>query len=436
MLPKCRFLIFMHSVKRYKPRIVDGVLREKLESKGAVLVEGAKWCGKTTTASRLAKSILYMQDPERVQQNIELAELKPSKLLEGKVPRLIDEWQLAPKLWDAVRFEVDRRDAFGQFILTGSSLPVDTSKIYHSGAGRITKLLMRPMSLFESGESNGSVSLKQLFEGKLVNGNTDIDIDRLAFLICRGGWPKALDCSEKIALAQAFDYYTVVVNTDISKADGVERNPERVERLMRSYARAIASQTNLRSIGQDLAGHELKTLSDDTVTAYISALKRIFIIEEAVAWNPNLRSKTAIRTTNTRYFTDPSVGVAALGLGSQDLIQNLHTMGLFFENLCIRDLRVYAESLNGTVYHYRDKNGLECDAVVHLRNGRYGLVEIKLGGDKAIDEGVGTLNRLSAQIDTGVMEPPAFKMIVTGLGDIAYTRKDGIHIVPVGCLRD
>ena len=411
-------------------------MREKLESKGAVLIEGAKWCGKTTTASQLAKSILYMQDPEKVRQNIELAELKPSKLLEGDAPRLIDEWQLAPKLWDTIRFEVDQRDAFGQFILTGSSVPADTSKIYHSGVGRITKLLMRPMSLFESGESNGSVSLKQLFEGKPIDGYADIDIDQLAFLVCRGGWPKALDCSEKVALAQAFDYYTVVVNTDVSKVDNVERNPERVERLMRSYARAIASQTNLRSIGQDLANHELKTLSDDTVTSYISALKRIFVIEEVAAWNPNLRSKTAIRTSNTRYFTDPSIGTAALGLGPQDLIQNLHTMGLFFENLCIRDLRVYAESLNGTVYHYRDRNGLECDAVVHLRNGQYGLVEIKLGGDKAITEGVETLNKLSAQIDTSVMKPPAFKMILTGLGNIAYTQKDGIHIVPVGCLRD
>ena len=400
------------------------------------MLEGAKWCGKTTMASQLAKSILYMQDPEKVRQNIELAELKPSKLLEGDAPRLIDEWQLAPKLWDAIRFEVDQRDAFGQFILTGSSVPADTSRIYHSGVGRITKLLMRPMSLFESGESNGSVSLKQLFECKPIDGYANIDIDQLAFLVCRGGWPKVFDCSEKVALAQAFDYYTVVVNTDVSKVDNVERNPERVERLMRSYARAIASQTNLRSIGQDLASHELKTLSDDTITSYISALKRIFVIEEVAAWNPNLRSKTAIRTTNTRYFTDPSIGTAALGLGPQDLIQNLHTMGLFFENLCIRDLQVYAESLNGTVYHYRDKNGLECDAVIHLRNGQYGLVEIKLGGDKAIAEGIETLNKLSAQIDTSVMKPPAFRMILTGLGNIAYTQKDGIHIVPVGCLMD
>lgn len=423
-------------MKQYKARIIDRLLREKLESKGAVLIEGAKWCGKTTTASQQAKSILYMQNPEKVRQNIELAELKPSKLLEGETPHLIDEWQLAPKLWDAIRFEIDQRDAFGQFILTGSSVPADISKIYHSGVGRITKLLMRPMSLFESGESNGSVSLKQLFENKPIDGYANIDIDLLAFLICRGGWPKALDCNEKVALAQAFDYYTVVVDADISNVDNVERNPERVKRLMRSYARAIASQTNLQSIGQDLVTHELKTLSNDTIAAYLEALKKIFVIEEVIAWNPNLRSKTAIRTSNTRYFTDPSIGTAALGLGPQDLIQNLHTMGLLFENLCIRDLRVYAESLNGNVYHYRDKNGLECDAVIHLRNGQYGLVEIKLGGDKAISEGAEILNKLSNQIDTNLMKAPAFKMILTGLGDIAYTRKDGIHIVPIGCLKD
>lgn len=423
-------------MKQYKARIIDRLLREKLESKGAVLIEGAKWCGKTTTASQQAKSILYMQNPEKVRQNIELSELKPSKLLEGETPHLIDEWQLAPKLWDAIRFEIDQRDAFGQFILTGSSVPADISKIYHSGVGRITKLLMRPMSLFESGESNGSVSLKQLFENKPIDGYANIDIDHLAFLICRGGWPKALDCNEKVALAQAFDYYTVVVDADISNVDNVERNPERVKRLMRSYARAIASQTNLQSIGQDLVTHELKTLSNDTIAAYLEALKKIFVIEEVIAWNPNLRSKTAIRTSNTRYFTDPSIGTAALGLGPQDLIQNLHTMGLLFENLCIRDLRVYAESLNGNVYHYRDKNGLECDAVIHLRNGQYGLVEIKLGGDKAISEGAEILNKLSNQIDTNLMKAPAFKMILTGLGDIAYTRKDGIHIVPIGCLKD
>ena len=413
----------VNKMNRYRPRIADKILKDKLDSKGAVLIEGAKWCGKTTSASQIAKSILYMQDPEKVRQHIELAEIKPSKLLEGKNPRLIDEWQIAPQLWDAVRFAVDQRDEFGQFILTGSAVPADVSKISHSGVGRITKMLMRPMSLFESGESNGTVSLKELFEGDHdIHGSNAIDLDMLAFLICRGGWPKSLDCPQKIALQQAIDYYTVIVDTDISKVDNVGRSKERSERLMRSYARLIGSQTNLRAIAKDM---EIK-----------NALKKIFVIEETPAWNPNLRSKTAIRTSDTRYFTDPSIGVATMGLGPQDLINDLSTMGLFLENMCVRDLRIYAEALDGNVYHYRDKNGLECDAVIHLRNGSYGLIEIKLGGDTRIEEGVETLNKLAANIDISKMKQPAFKMILTGIGSYAYKRKDDILIVPIGCLRN
>lgn len=421
----------------YKPRIADAILKYKLESKGAVLIEGAKWCGKTTSASQIAKSILYMQDPERVRQNIELAEIKPSKLLEGENPRLIDEWQIAPQLWDAVRFAVDQKDEFGQFILTGSAVPADTSKISHSGVGRITKMLMRPMSLFESGESNGNISLKELFDGNHdIDGSNSIDLDKLAFLICRGGWPKSLDCSSRVALQQAIDYYTVIVDTDISKVDNIGRSKERSERLMRSYARLIGSQTNLRAIGKDMETNEAHTLSDETIASYIGALKKIFVIEETPAWNPNLRSKTAIRTSDTRYFTDPSIGTAAMGLGPKDLVDDLNTMGLFFENLCVRDLRIYAEALEGNVYHYRDKNGLECDAVIHLRNGSYGLIEIKLGGDTRIEEGAETLNKLADNIDISKMKKPAFKMILTGIGSYAYKRKDDILIVPIGCLRN
>ncbi len=422
-------------MKKYKIRIADKILQKKLNAKGAVLIEGAKWCGKTTTASQIAKSILSMQNPEEKEQNIRLAELSPSRLLNGKTPRLIDEWQLAPKLWDAVRFEVDKRDEFNQFILTGSAVPADLKEITHTGTGRISRMLMRPMSLFESQESNGSVSLSELFSGKTdIDGENTIDIDELAFLICRGGWPKAIDLKQNIALSQAIDYYDAVVNSDISRVDNIERNPERAKRLLRAYARSIGTQTKLISLSDDV-NEDNNLGTNPTIYNYINALQKIFVIEDSHAWNPNLRSKTAIRTTDTRYFTDPSIAAAALGLGPNDLIDDIKTMGFFFENLCIRDLRVYADSLDGTIYHYRDKNGLECDAVIHLRNGTYGLIEIKLGGDKAIEEGKYTLNKLAENIDYNLMKKPSFKMVITGTGKYAY--KDGdTFIIPIGCLKD
>lgn len=422
-------------MKKYKKRIADKILQKKLNAKGAVLIEGAKWCGKTTTASQIAKSILSMQNPEEKEQNIRLAELSPSRLLHGKTPRLIDEWQLAPKLWDAVRFEVDKRDEFNQFILTGSAVPADLKEITHTGTGRISRMLMRPMSLFESQESNGSVSLAELFSSKTnIDGENTIDIDELAFLICRGGWPKAIGLKQYIGLSQAIDYYDAVVNSDISRVDNIERNPERAKRLLRAYARSIGTQTKLTSLSDDV-NEDNNFGTNPTIYNYINALQKIFVIEDSHAWNPNLRSKAAIRTTDTRYFTDPSIAAAALGLGPNDLIDDIKTMGFFFENLCIRDLRVYADSLDGTIYHYRDKNGLECDAVIHLRNGAYGLIEIKLGGDKAIEEGKYTLNKLAENIDYNLMKKPSFKMVITGTGKYAY--KDGdTFIVPIGCLKD
>lgn len=423
-------------MEKYRPRIADTLLKDRLEGKGAILVEGAKWCGKTTTSLHQSASVLYMQDPDNREQNMRLAEVKPSALLEGKVPRLIDEWQTAPQLWDAVRFEVDKRDSFGQFILTGSVTPGDTSQILHSGTGRIGRIRMRPMSLFESGESNGSVRISSLFAGdRDVDGTCDLSLDDTAFLICRGGWPKALGCSRRVALQQAADYYDAVVYADISGADGIRKDPERVKRFMRSYARAVAAQTKVPTLIEDLSANEGTSISEVTVHSYIDALKKIFIIEDAPAWNPNLRSKTAIRTSDTRYYTDPSIGAAALGLSPDDLTGDLRTMGLFFENLCIRDLRVYADAIGGTVYHYRDKNGLECDAVIHLRDGSYGLVEIKLGGESAVREGISTLNALESLIDTSKMKAPAFRMVVTGTGRYAY-RDEGVFIVPAGCLRN
>ena len=422
---------------QYKPRIADRLLARKLAGKGAVLLEGAKWCGKTTTAEQIAKSILYMSEPGKMEQNKQLAVINPSLLLRGEKPRLIDEWQVAPQLWDSIRFEADHSQSLGQFILTGSCVPADMSAVVHSGTGRFGWLRMRPMSLWESGESTGEVSLKALFESESpIEGISNLDLERMAFVACRGGWPLSVDMEDEIALDQAFDYLAAVEKRDIQQADHVERDQASVHRLLRSYARHQGAQANYATIRADLVANEGDSLDENTIASYIKALKRIFVIEDVEAWNPYLRSKTAIRTSDTRYFTDPSIATAALGLGPADLIADLATFGLVFETLCMRDLRVFAEALNGAVYHYRDKNGLECDAVVHLRDGRYGLIEIKLGGDTLVEEGARTLNKLAGKIDTGKMKPPSFLMVLTANGPYAYRRADGIYVVPVGCLKD
>lgn len=424
-------------MKEYKKRIADRILKNKLEGKGAILIEGPKWCGKTTTAEQFASSVLYMDDPQRKDQNIMMSEINPGRLLQGSAPRLIDEWQLAPKLWDAIRFEVDHRKELGQFILTGSAVPPDTQEITHSGTGRFSWLTMRPMSVYESGESTGEVSLRELFNSpETIDGESNIDIEKLAFMVCRGGWPQSVDMKYNVALQQAFDYYDAVVNWDINRADGVQKNKERVKRLMRSYAGNQGSQVSISTIRQDIIVNDESDISEDTVSAYLNALRKIFVIEDMPAWNPNLRSKTAIRTSDTRYFIDPSIATASLGIGPKDLINDLKTFGLMFETLCVRDLRVYAEALDGNVYHYRDKENLECDAVVHLRNGTYGLIEIKLGGNKLIEEGAVNLKTLNSKLDTEKMKNPSFLMILVGTGDFAYRRDDGIYVVPVGCLRD
>lgn len=413
------------------------MLQRRLAGVGAVLIEGPKWCGKTTTAAQHASTILYMDDPEMLKQNIRMADINPKVLLQGDIPLLLDEWQLAPKLWDAIRFEVDHRDGPGQFILTGSAVPAKMDDINHSGAGRFAWLTMRPMSLFESGESTGEVSLAELFNGpQEILGFNKLTLENMARLICRGGWPYATMMDNELALDQVKYYYDAVVRSDISRVDGVRRNTELTKRLMRSYARHQGSQATISTIAQDILSHDNDTSDTKTISSYIDALKKIFVIEDSIAWNPNLRSKTAIRSSDTRYFVDPSVAVAALGLGPEDLLADLNTMGLLFETLCVRDLRVFANALDGQVYHYRDKLGLECDAVVHLRNGRYGLVEIKLGGDRLIEEGVSTLHALAAKIDTDKMRAPSFMMILTAVGKFAYRREDGIYIVPIGCLKD
>ena len=420
----------------YKKRIADEMLQRKLKGKGAVLIEGPKWCGKTTTAEQVAKSVLYMANPESMGQNLTLADINPGILLKGEIPRLIDEWQIAPKLWDAVRFEVDHRKDEGQFILTGSAVPADKNLITHTGTGRFSFLLMRPMTLFESLESTGTVSLKDLFDSKDVSGTNNLSLDDIAYVCCRGGWPRSISMEKEIALDQAFDYYDAVVNSDVSKVDGVSREPTRVKNLMRSYARNVGSQVSNETLKEDMINNDSFSLDTDTVFSYINALKKIFVIDEVPAWNPNLRSKTAIRTSDTRYFIDPSIATAALGLGPNDLINDLNTFGFIFENLCVRDLRVYAESINGNLYHYRDSSSLECDAVIHLRNGSYGLVEIKLGGDKLVEEGADNLIKLKNKLDTSKMKNPSFLMVVTATGDYAYKRSDEIYVVPIGCLKN
>lgn len=422
----------------YKHRILDKVLAKRLKSIGAVLIEGPKWCGKTTSSEKLANSVIYMSDPANKNQYLEMAEITPQRLLEGAVPRLIDEWQLAPKLWDAVRYEVDHRDELGQFILTGSSVPPSDKDIYHTGTGRFSWLLMRPMSLFESQESSGEVSLEELFKTPdEINGRNNLNIEKLAFLVCRGGWPRATNIEdEEAALEQAYAYYEAVVRSDISKVDGVTRDTERARKLMRSYARHQGTQATRQAILDDIVSRDNDKIDFSTIHSYLNALRKIFVIEDMEAWSPNLRSKTAIRTSDTRYFIDPSIAVAALGIGPNDLLSDLNTFGLLFETLCVRDLRVFADYLNGKVYHYRDKNGLECDAVVHLRNGSYGLVEIKLGGDRLIEEAVVNLKKLENILDSDKMKKPSFLMVLTGVGEYAYRRKDGIYIVPVGCLKN
>ena len=430
----------------YKHRIADALLDRKLKGNGAVVVEGPKWCGKTTTAEQLAKSVIYMDDPDKITEHITMANIRPRDLLIGDNPRLLDEWQIAPQLWDTIRFEVDHRKGQGHFILTGSSVPIqedddedipENQKIRHSGTGRFGWLRMRPMALYESGESNGTISLRELFSApEMIYAKSELTREDIAYLICRGGWPEALEMDKEIALDKAFDYVDAIAERDMSRVDKTNRSPERVRRLMRSYARNQASQATFETMAEDMRANEPKALDTDTIASYITALRKLFVVEESEAWNPNLRSKTAIRTSNTRYFTDPSIASASLGIGPNDLLNDFNTFGLLFEALAVRDLRTYADALMGKVAHYRDVTNLECDAIVHLRDGNYGLVEIKIGGDNLIKEGAESLKKLRDKIDTTKMKKPSFLMVLIGIGELAYRRDDGVYVVPLGCLKD
>lgn len=426
-------------MKTYKNRIYDAILRDALEAKGAVLIEGAKWCGKTTTAEQIAQSVIYVNDPKQLKQNLVTAQTNPQRLLAGANPRLIDEWQIVPEIWDAIRFDVDHSDGDGKYILTGSAVPIDDEakrKIRHSGTGRFAWIRMRPMSLFESLESSGSVSFADLFAGKGTLGDAkQHTLEEMAYLTCRGGWPRATDKSGKAALRQAFDYVDAIVNTDISRVDSVLRDPDLSIRIMKSLARLQGTQASVSAIKADLAPNAPNAVHENTVYSYVGALKKMFVVEDMPAWCPNLRCKTPVRTTDTRYFTDPSIATAALGLGPDGLMDDLKTFGFLFETLVARDLRTYAAANDGKVSHYRDKSGLECDAVMHLRDGRYGLIEVKIGGEALIADGLKKLNRLASEIDTKTMKEPAFRMIVVAEGEYAYEESDGTLICPIGCLK-
>jgi predicted AAA+ superfamily ATPase len=418
----------------YFKRISDEKLELLLRAKGAVLIEGPKWCGKTSSAEMTSKSVLYMQDPDTSKANILTAQTKPSLLLEGETPRLLDEWQVAPELWNAVRFAVDRRQANGQFILTGSVIPTRTDDM-HTGTGRIARMRMRTMSLYETGESTGEISLEALFDGNGgMEGKSDISVEKLAFLINRGGWPAvSRETNEQIALTIAADYLEAVANEDISKADGIEKNPDRVKALMRSLSRNISNEARTATIMNDLIAND-EALSQVTIDQYINALKKIFVIEDLPAWSAKLRSKTAIRTTAKRHFTDPSIATAALRATPKRLLSDFETFGFLFESLCIRDLRIYAESIDGNVYHYRDKSGLEIDAIVQLTDGRWGAVEVKMGAGQ-IEDASKNLLKLKQVVDTKKMNEPSFLMVLTGT-EYAVQLKNDVWVVPIGCLKN
>ncbi len=419
--------------KDYLPRICDAELKEALEVMGFVLIEGAKWCGKTSTAAHIAGSTLYMQDPDRARSYQDMADTKPSLLLQGGVPRLIDEWQMAPVLWDAVRFEVDRRGEPGQFILTGSAVPADNVTA-HTGTGRYARIRMRTMSLYESRESNGSVSLAGLFAGKHdIEGISSMSIEQIAFAICRGGFPASIGIADKAALRMSVDYVEAVINHDVSELDEVEKNPTRVRLLLRSIARNIATMASLETIRADVEGNET-TFAEKTLATYYNALRRIFVVEDMPAWSPSLRSKTAIRTSPKRLFVDPAIATAVMRANPEAILQDFEYFGFLFEALCARDVRIYAQRNDGEVFHYRDKNNLEADMIVQLRDGRWGAIEVKLG-QKQIEEAADNLLKLRGKIDTDKMREPSFLMVLTG-GEFAYQRKDGVLVVPVGCLKN
>ena len=421
--------------KLYIPRLIEKEIKTSMLTNGCVVIEGPKWCGKSTTAGIFAKSIVKLQKPSTFRQYKALADIGDKSLFDGEKPLLFDEWQKIPDLWDYIRNEIDETSGKGIFLLTGSAKP-NEDKGRHSGIGRIKKVQMRTMSLWESRESSGEVSLEQLFNSnERITGVNKHDLSDIAYILCRGGFPESItEENKELSLNFARDYVKTLLKTDITDVDEVKRDPNRARTILRSYARNISTPAAMTTILKDV-NVSYETEDVRTIHSYVSAFEKLFVIENTESWTPKLRSKTTIRTTSVRHFTDPAFAAAVLDANPADLINNLKTFGLFFENLVIRDLKIYAETLNGNVYHYRDRNDLEADAVIHLNNGKWGLIEIKLGGESLISEGVANLIKLRDKIDDKVMNQPSFLAVITAVDKFAYRRNDGIYVIPIGCLK-
>ena len=416
----------------YMPRIADAQLAERLAHAGAVVIRGAKWCGKTRTAEQLAQSALYLQDPDTRESNLEMARIKPSVLLRGEQPRLIDEWQNAPQLWDAVRFSIDRSGGFGHYILTGSATPRKDQRPAHTGTGRFSFLTMRPMSLYESGESSGEVSLSSLFgRPDDIEGVARGDVEDVALQVVRGGWPEAIAQGEGAGTTIPADYVSAVAETDISEVDGVERSPADARLIMRAYARCSATMAQMKAIRLSITQRQ-DAMAKSTFDSYVAALRRLYVFEDLEAWRPSLRDKVRVSATPTRHFADPSLAAAAMGATFGMLLQDAPTLGLLFESLVVRDLRVYADAMRAEVYHYHDVSGLEADVVVVAPDGAWGAIEVKLS-PAAADEGAKSLLKLAGRVDHEAAGEPAFLAVVTS-GGYAYRRDDGVYVIPVSCL--
>lgn len=422
-------------MKKYYSRLIEKEIERKLKSSGAVVIVGPKFCGKTTTAMLFQKSMIRLN----TKQIIQIVSMNPAPYLEGDKPRLIDEWQTVPDIWNSIKNNLDLDYEFGKFILTGSSTPADKEDIYHSGAGRITPIKMKTMSLFESNESKGLVSLSKLFDESKINTfdlNNDFTLEEAAYLICRGGWPISLQDDKELGLEIMYNYYNSLFIFEYSDNEKFrDLKPETLKTILASYARNISTEASISSMLRDLEIRDNFKIDRDTLEKYIEALNDLYIIEDVNAWNPNIRSKTSIRTTPTRHFVDTSIACRALNISPDDLVNDLNTMGLFFEDLAVRDLKIYANTFGGEVRHYRDNAGLECDAVIHLPNGKWGAIEIKLGGEKAIDDAAKSLKLLKNKIiNKSNEQEPSFMMILTAVGSL-YQRDDGIIVVPINCLK-